>query len=255
MVKSILLELPQRALRVLSVADDEGIPEVEEYIERKLGIPRTCYWLDFRSPACISLRLRLLGGKGGFGSNLRAQGSKMSSKRRRLGNESCRNLSGQRLRALNQSRMIAEYLERKPEMDRKREAEIRDKMLKAVEAPDRKPIFADVEYLRTARETVDAVESAVFEALLGERELSTDDDGYSCEEDEQGSMAGEADSEDVSGAEHGDSKSASSSSPSFDECDKGKEKTTDVRRANDTKRDSTYWDATSESREGPSASC
>lgn len=256
MVRSVLLVLPQGALRVLSIADDGGIPEVEEYIEQKLGISKRHYWLDYPatgSPDRISLRLRLLGGKGGFGSNLRAQGSKMSSKRRRLGNESCRDLSGQRLRTLNQSRMIAEYLARKPEMDRKREAEIRDKMLKALEAPDRKPIFSDVEYLRTARETVDAVESAVFEVLLGKHELSTDDDDYSCDggEDEDDGIVGKTDSEYDTGDDHGDSESSHSSS--LDQSDKGKERSTDERMKNDAYHVHTCLEATNEDGEGPSA--
>lgn len=203
MMRSVLLVLPQGSLRVLSVAGDDDISQVEAYIDRNLHIPRGCYWLDYgvSRPLCrISLRLRLLGGKGGFGSNLRAQGSKMSSKRRRLGNESCRDLSGQRLRTLNQRRMVADYLARKPEMDRKREAEVRDRMLRAVEAPDKKPVFSDVEYLKTARETVDAVESAVAEALLGKHELDVDeedaDEGVSGDEaqdgDEQAAQATES---------------------------------------------------------------
>jgi len=141
----------------------------------------TTFWLDWHGPSACAVRLRLPGGKGGFGSQLRAQGNRMSSKKRAGGYEACRDLSGRRLRTINQSRAIADYLKKKPEMDRQREAEIRDKMLKAIEAPDRKPVFNDLDYLRVARESIDDIELAVHEVfgedLLLLDEIEQDDKG------------------------------------------------------------------------------
>jgi hypothetical protein len=57
---------------------------------------------------------RVKGGKGGFGSQLRAQGGRMSS-RKVTNKESCRDLSGRRLRNVNQSKVLAEYLSKEPE--------------------------------------------------------------------------------------------------------------------------------------------
>ncbi|CAD6499495.1 BgTH12-03608 [Blumeria graminis f. sp. triticale] len=79
----------------------------------------------------LSLRLGvpLCGGKGGFGSQLRAAGGRMSSKRKRgQGDEnaSSRNLDGRRLRTVNEAKALAEYLAIKPEMA-KREKEERKK--------------------------------------------------------------------------------------------------------------------------------
>jgi hypothetical protein len=53
----------------------------------------------------VSLRLtpRLVGGKGGFGSQLRAAGGRMSS-RKTSNNDSCRDLSGRRLSTIKEAK-------------------------------------------------------------------------------------------------------------------------------------------------------
>lgn len=57
------------------------------------------------SDRLISLRLapRLLGGKGGFGSQLRAAGGRMSSQKT-SNNDSCRDLNGRRLSTLKEAK-------------------------------------------------------------------------------------------------------------------------------------------------------
>jgi hypothetical protein len=77
-------------------------------------------------PADTFLPLRIsvpvLGGKGGFGSQLRAAGGRMSSKRKKNqgdSNGSSRNLDGRRLRTVNEAKALTQYLAVKPEMDRK----------------------------------------------------------------------------------------------------------------------------------------
>ena len=51
----------------------------------------------------VSLKIRILGGKGGFGSMLRAQGGKMASQKT-TNFEACRDLNGRRLRTVNEAR-------------------------------------------------------------------------------------------------------------------------------------------------------
>lgn len=185
-MKTILVRVPGLPLRTL-VLSKEDVTEarIEEHLRAEYSLDQSAFWLDWRGgEEMVRVRLRLLGGKGGFGSNLRAQGSKMSSKRRAGTRESCRDLAGRRLRSLNQSRLINEYLARKPELERRRDKEIREKMLRAVEAADRKPVFDDVDYLRTMRETVDTVESAVYEALMEGEEEDVSDDSDASPDDE-----------------------------------------------------------------------
>ncbi|KAK4693578.1 replication stress response regulator SDE2, partial [Lecanoromycetidae sp. Uapishka_2] len=84
----------------------------------------------------LRLSVPLCGGKGGFGSQLRAAGGRMSSKRKNNqgdANSSNRNLDGRRLRTVNEAKNLAEYLALKPEMDRK-EKEARRKRWEQVVA-------------------------------------------------------------------------------------------------------------------------
>ncbi|KAL9595027.1 MAG: hypothetical protein Q9219_006696 [cf. Caloplaca sp. 3 TL-2023] len=77
----------------------------------------------------VRLSIPLCGGKGGFGSQLRAAGGRMSSRRKRnQGNEnsSNRNLDGRRLRTVAEAKALAEYLALKPKMVKK-EKEARHK--------------------------------------------------------------------------------------------------------------------------------
>ncbi|KAI9844555.1 MAG: hypothetical protein M1837_005514 [Sclerophora amabilis] len=70
----------------------------------------------------LRLSVPLCGGKGGFGSQLRAAGGRMSSRRKRNqgeNNGSNRNLDGRRLRTVNEAKALAEYLAVKPEMEKK----------------------------------------------------------------------------------------------------------------------------------------
>ncbi|OAQ96495.1 hypothetical protein LLEC1_01382 [Akanthomyces lecanii] len=76
--------------------------EADDFLSLRLGIP-------------------LCGGKGGFGSQLRAAGGRMSSRKKKTqdDNGSSRNLDGRRLRTVNEAKALAEYLAIKPDMDKK----------------------------------------------------------------------------------------------------------------------------------------
>lgn len=184
-MKQFTLSVPGHDLRVIPLPNNLSTREaIERCIFTDFGIPSDQYWLDISTTLeHAAVHFRLLGGKGGFGSNLRAQGNKMSARKRSGGNDACRDLSGRRLRTVNETKLIAEYLKREPELERKREAEIREKMLKALEAPNKKPIFEDVGYMRALQESQDTVESAVYEALLGQ---NGSDDGEESDLDDKG---------------------------------------------------------------------
>ncbi|KAJ5083245.1 hypothetical protein N7456_012672 [Penicillium angulare] len=100
---------------------------------------------DGESAASRLLPLRLsaplCGGKGGFGSQLRAAGGRMSSKRKRNqgdNNSSSRNLDGRRLRTVNEAKALAEYLAVKPEMDKKEKEERRERWQSVVEMAEKR---------------------------------------------------------------------------------------------------------------------
>jgi hypothetical protein len=141
----------------------------------------------------VSFRLsaRILGGKGGFGSQLRAAGGRMSSQKTN-NNDSCRDLSGRRLSTLKEAKKLAEYLESEPERLAAK-AEAQKAKLEALERKlgiepssgvvgssktgaagatepaklaGKKHRFDDTEYLEQSRELVDNVKSAVSAAML-----------------------------------------------------------------------------------------
>lgn len=91
----------------------------------------------------VSLRLSvpLCGGKGGFGSQLRAAGGRMSSKKKRNqgeANSSSRNLDGRRLRTVTEAKALAEYLAIKPEMERKEKEKRRERWQEIVDTAEKR---------------------------------------------------------------------------------------------------------------------
>ncbi|KAJ5476697.1 hypothetical protein N7475_002426 [Penicillium sp. IBT 31633x] len=97
------------------------------------GFTSTLLPLRLTAPIC--------GGKGGFGSQLRAAGGRMSSKRKRNqgdSNGSSRNLDGRRLRTVNEAKALAEYLAVKPEMDKKEKEERQRRWQAVVEMAEKR---------------------------------------------------------------------------------------------------------------------
>lgn len=126
----------------------------------------------------VSLRLSapMCGGKGGFGSQLRAAGGRMSSKRKRNQGEdngSSRNLDGRRLRTVNEAKALAEYLAIKPEMDQQEKQKRRERWEQIVEAAERREheikhgtnARIDGKWVEDKEEAVDMIKGAVLAAM------------------------------------------------------------------------------------------
>lgn len=108
---------------------------------------------------------RLLGGKGGFGSMLRAQGGRMNAQKT-TNFEACRDLQGRRIRSVNDAKKLQEELDAVPE----REAEKREKLKRKIDEAlkEREPVkhlFDDNQFLKDKEEMVESVKSAVVEAI------------------------------------------------------------------------------------------
>ncbi|WFD32504.1 hypothetical protein MSPP1_003552 [Malassezia sp. CBS 17886] len=63
----------------------------------------------------LEARMRCVGGKGGFGNMLRAQGGRMSVRSKDQNMDSCRDLSGRRLSTVKEAQRLAEYIAKEPE--------------------------------------------------------------------------------------------------------------------------------------------
>lgn len=108
-------------------------------LDREINTSKVDNVASYLLPLRLTVPLR--GGKGGFGSQLRAAGGRMSSKRKRNQREdngSSRNLDGRRLRTINEAKALAEYLAVKPEMDRKEKEERRRRWEAVVEMAERR---------------------------------------------------------------------------------------------------------------------
>ncbi len=115
---------------------------------------------ELRNDCMIRLHLGLNGGKGGFGSMLRAIGAQIEKTTNR---EACRDLSGRRLRDINEEKRIKEWIakqaQRKEESERKR----RLKLERLAAQP--KCEFNDIDFEKNRSEIPDIVEEALHYGL------------------------------------------------------------------------------------------
>lgn len=124
----------------------------------------------YETPSFLSLQLNapLRGGKGGFGSQLRAAGGRMSSRKKKqnaeLATGSARNLDGRRLRTITEAKNLAAYLATKPDMDRKEKEERRKRWEAVVELAEQRE--ADMR----AGKTVDGRRKGLSSEWLEEKE-------------------------------------------------------------------------------------
>ncbi|KAL4968002.1 telomere maintenance SDE2 family protein [Aspergillus stella-maris] len=128
--------VPLQSLILTTTNNKQLIPSsraISDLLSQYDDTPSTLLPLRLSVPMC--------GGKGGFGSQLRAAGGRMSSRRKRNqgdDNGSSRNLDGRRLRTVNEAKALAEYLAVKPEMDKKEKEERRRRWEVVVDAAEKR---------------------------------------------------------------------------------------------------------------------
>ena len=136
----------------------EGIPAAELLLTQGGRYLRDTDSLG-ASEATISLSLRLVGGKGGFGSNLRAAGKKTQ-----IDNfDSCRDLQGRRIRHNTAAQKLEEW---QAEAEERELEKVALRHLKQVEKEERRVLQEEVEIdVRSVRvaskKTLAGVQSAV----------------------------------------------------------------------------------------------
>lgn len=150
----------------------------------------------------LPLRLSsvLLGGKGGFGSQLRAAGGRMSSRKNKNSgrdpNASSRNLDGRRLRTVAEAKSLAQYLATKPEMDRKEKEERRRRWESIIETAERreeeiksgkKGARLDGEWVDRKEEEENKTREAVLAMMKADLMAVDGPTGSESEEEEDGS--------------------------------------------------------------------
>uniref|UniRef100_A0A8D0THJ2 Replication stress response regulator SDE2 n=1 Tax=Sus scrofa TaxID=9823 RepID=A0A8D0THJ2_PIG len=110
--------------------------------------------------AVYSLEPRLRGGKGGFGSMLRALGAQIEKTTNR---EACRDLSGRRLRDVNHEKAMAEWVKQQAE----REAEKEQKRLERLQRKLAEPrhCFTSPDYQQQCHEMAERLEDSVLKGM------------------------------------------------------------------------------------------
>lgn len=104
----------------------------------------------------MSIIIRLLGGKGGFGSMLRAIGAQIEKTTNR---EACRDLSGRRLRDINEEKRLKTWIASQTDREQEAQDKKQKKLERLLEVPKHK--FNDAEYEKVREELTEKVSDAV----------------------------------------------------------------------------------------------
>ncbi|XP_028265339.1 splicing regulator SDE2 [Parambassis ranga] len=110
--------------------------------------------------AVYRLEPRLCGGKGGFGSMLRALGAQIEKTTNR---EACRDLSGRRLRDVNHEKEMADWLKKQAEREAEKEQRRLERLQRKLAEP--KHQFTDTEYQQQCHNLSERLEDSVLKGL------------------------------------------------------------------------------------------
>jgi len=109
----------------------------------------------------LTASLRARGGKGGFGSMLRAIGAQIE---KTTNKEACRDLSGRRLRDINREKTLQEQLEKRAARERERLEAKKKKFEKLTQEPNRH-VMEDDSFKKEQEALEDSIYSSVVKGL------------------------------------------------------------------------------------------
>ncbi|KAJ8982921.1 hypothetical protein NQ317_004577 [Molorchus minor] len=144
--------------------------QLKEYIDNELGLNSDGYYLlnngkriedDHVIPGgSIHVVPKVFGGKGGFGSMLRAIGAQIEKTTNR---EACRDLSGRRLRDINEEQRLKNWINQQAEREKEAKERKKKKLERLCERP--KHEFKDEVYDKERSELPEKVEDALLQGL------------------------------------------------------------------------------------------
>ncbi|KYM83723.1 UPF0667 protein C1orf55 like protein [Atta colombica] len=147
-----------------------SVQELKQEIERETNLSRDQYYVlhngrlvqedDICSNGYATVVPRLLGGKGGFGSMLRAIGAQIEKTTNR---EACRDLSGRRLRDINEEKRLKAWIDKQAKRE-KEEVERKKKKLEKL-CTEPKHEFKDQRYDQERAELTEKVGDAIEEGF------------------------------------------------------------------------------------------
>ncbi|KAH6577712.1 hypothetical protein BASA60_003909 [Batrachochytrium salamandrivorans] len=146
------------------------IDEIKTQLASRLGLPVSSvvhFGLCKESGEHVELDMSIADilASRGFGSMLRAQGGRMASKRP-TNNDSCRDLSGRRVKTVNDAKALANYIEKEPERLRQQSEKIAKKIQDGLREPTKRKIrFDNNEFENEHDDAIDLVSNAVEQGL------------------------------------------------------------------------------------------
>ncbi|KAL7834038.1 hypothetical protein AOLI_G00289980 [Acnodon oligacanthus] len=140
------------------LAAEEGIPSSDCYVKNNGRISDRDHKLQ--AGAVYHLEPRLCGGKGGFGSMLRALGAQIEKTTNR---EACRDLSGRRLRDVNHEKEMAEWLKKQAEREAEKEQRRLERIQRKLAEP--KHYFTDTDYEQQCHDLSERLEDSVLKGM------------------------------------------------------------------------------------------
>ncbi|KAJ3273721.1 hypothetical protein HDV01_004000 [Terramyces sp. JEL0728] len=156
---------------------DITVSELEEIVQEKFGIDdfqllqsnnfKATEITDTGFPHFLKINVPTLGGKGGFGSVLKAKGAKMASQKT-TNFDSCRDLSGRRLKTLDEARRLADYIEKEPERKKQQKDKIEKKIKEGLKTfePKKVIIKEDEKFEQTYEENLTTISNALDEGKI-----------------------------------------------------------------------------------------
>ncbi|XP_005078191.2 replication stress response regulator SDE2 [Mesocricetus auratus] len=163
---------PGSGCKALPCASDRcSVREVIYRHCRERAIPVDCFFVKcngvlvtasdtVQHGAVYSLEPRLCGGKGGFGSMLRALGAQIEKTTNR---EACRDLSGRRLRDVNHEKAMAEWVKQQAEREAEKEQKRLERLQRKLAEP--KHSFTSPDYQRQCHEMAERLEDSVLKGM------------------------------------------------------------------------------------------
>ncbi|XP_017084088.1 replication stress response regulator SDE2 [Drosophila eugracilis] len=159
---------------LITCADGINYDELCSRIEKNTKLQPADYYLVSNgkrlegevAPGDVHCFMRQLGGKGGFGSMLRAIGAQIEKTTNR---EACRDLSGRRLRDINEEKRVRAWLDKQGERDREAEERKKRKIEKLLSVP--KHDFKDDQYEEARANLTEKVNDAFEEGLKQAEEI------------------------------------------------------------------------------------
>ncbi|KAG1676785.1 Replication stress response regulator SDE2 [Nymphon striatum] len=155
------------------ISSNKSVHDMREEVSALENIPMDCFYMTcngklihdqmLHDGSTVNVTLKLYGGKGGFGSMLRAIGAQIEKTTNR---EACRDLSGRRLRDINEEKRLKKWI---AEKDKRAEEAVQKKQerLERLQA-EPKHLFHDPDYEKQRSELEENMRDAVEQGLKNE---------------------------------------------------------------------------------------